>query len=102
MSGVDHNDPSWTAADQAWIERVQEVVAQAHAENFGGKHVSGFCEACADAYLVAQYAVPRRNDEQKLREWVGATLMMIELGATDSEALRRIVETGQALLGTPA
>jgi hypothetical protein len=42
----------------AWDQRVTEVVDQAHAENWGGKHRSGFCEACADAHIVAQYAVP--------------------------------------------
>jgi hypothetical protein len=41
-----------------WSKRVSEVVDQAHNENWGGKHRTGFCEACADAYIVAQYAVP--------------------------------------------
>ena len=41
-----------------WQARVTAVVDQAHAENWGGKHREGFCEACADAHIVAQYAVP--------------------------------------------
>lgn len=45
-------------AKASWIKRVKEVVDRAHDENWGGKHRSGFCEACADAYIVAQHAVP--------------------------------------------
>lgn len=47
------------AFNELWMERVQAVVTQAHEENLGGRHHSGFCEACADAYLVAQYAIPQ-------------------------------------------
>lgn len=44
----------------SWDAQVTSVVDRVHAENLGGKHRrSGFCEACADAYLVAQRAVPR-------------------------------------------
>jgi hypothetical protein len=49
-----------SGVDPRWIERVQEVVTEAHEDNLGGKHRQGFCEACADAYLVAQIAVPGR------------------------------------------
>jgi hypothetical protein len=42
-----------------WGNQVIAVVDQAHAENWGGKHRTGFCEACADAHLVAQNAIPR-------------------------------------------
>lgn len=45
--------------DRGWMDRVRAVVDEAHEENLGGKHRTGFCEACADAYLVAQRAVPR-------------------------------------------
>jgi hypothetical protein len=50
--GEDHE------AGKAWDERVSAIVDQAHAEDWGGKHRTGFCEACADAYIVAQHAVP--------------------------------------------
>lgn len=50
------------AGQRDWGERVIEVVDQAHAENWGGKHREGFCEACADAYIVAQHAVPGGPD----------------------------------------
>lgn len=43
---------------ERWLERVTAVVDEAHAENLGGRHRSGFCEACAEAHLVAQRAVP--------------------------------------------
>lgn len=46
------------ASGPEWAERVKAVVDQAHAENWGGKHREEFCEACADAQIVAQYAVP--------------------------------------------
>lgn len=46
------------AGPAAWDERVTAVVDRAHAEDWGGKHREGFCEACADAYIVAQHAVP--------------------------------------------
>ena len=51
--------PDQSGVDPRWIERVQEVVTEAHKDNLGGKHRTGFCEACADAYLVAQVAVPQ-------------------------------------------
>lgn len=41
-----------------WNDRVTAVVDEAHAENLGGEHREGFCKACANAYLVAQRAVP--------------------------------------------
>lgn len=47
------------AAQKAWADRVGAVVDQAHEENLGGRHCSGFCQACSDAYLVAQRAVPK-------------------------------------------
>lgn len=43
--------------------------------------------------------VPRDPETQRMREWIGATVMMVELGATDQAALDRIVETGQAFIG---
>jgi hypothetical protein len=43
---------------ERWLARVTAVVDEAHAENLGGRHRSGFCEACAEAQLVAQRAVP--------------------------------------------
>ncbi len=52
-AGAD-TDPEVLRAD--WISRVGRIVDLAHAENLGGKHRSGFCEACADAHLVAQRA----------------------------------------------
>lgn len=45
-----------------WMERVTAVVDEAHADNLGGKHRQGFCEACANAYLIAQRAVPGGPD----------------------------------------
>lgn len=55
LRNLQHDELSDSAP---WIERVQSLVTRAHEENWGGKHGQGFCEACADAYLVAQYAVP--------------------------------------------
>lgn len=51
-----------------WSEKVIAIVDQAHAENWGGKHRTGFCEACADAHLVAQYSVPRDKVRQRAQE----------------------------------
>lgn len=45
---------------EQWMARVQEVVDEAHRDDLGGEHRSGFCKACADAYLVAQIAVPQQ------------------------------------------
>lgn len=53
-----HLPKSATRVDPAWIAEVQAIVDRAHAENWGGSHCSGFCKACSDAYIVAQYAVP--------------------------------------------
>lgn len=52
----------------SWIERVQEVVDEAHAQNWGGEHREGFCKACANAYLVAQHAVPRADEARRQRD----------------------------------
>jgi hypothetical protein len=38
-------------------DRAVAIADQAHAENLGGDHCTGFCKACADAYLVAMRAV---------------------------------------------
>lgn len=58
LRAIRDHGKSETYPCHAWGERVTEVVDQAHAENWGGKHREGFCEACADAYIVAQHAVP--------------------------------------------
>jgi hypothetical protein len=53
-------------AQSVWRDRVAAVVEQAHRSNWGGKHCVGFCDACADASLVAMHAVPhpdKRLDE---------------------------------------
>lgn len=53
-----------------WIKRLTD---QAHAEDWGGKHRSGFCEACADAYLVLNHAVADyRGAVKALRPFVAA------------------------------
>jgi hypothetical protein len=50
------HDPEALARDRLTDGTVQRIVDEAHAKNLGGKHREGFCEACADAYLVAQIA----------------------------------------------
>lgn len=45
------------ARDRTMDGTVIRIVDAAHAENLGGKHHDGFCEACADALLVAQRSI---------------------------------------------
>lgn len=54
-----------------WCDRVTAVVDQAHVENWGGEHREGFCKACANAYIVAQHAVPKDGREEWHVESIG-------------------------------
>jgi hypothetical protein len=39
-------------------EQIIAIVDGIHADNLGGDHRSGFCKACADAYLVVMRVMP--------------------------------------------
>lgn len=48
------SDQSESARD----EQIIAIVDGIHADNLGGDHRSGFCKACADAYLVVMRVMP--------------------------------------------
>lgn len=70
--------PETPSISPLWLDRVQATVDQAHEENWGGKHRNGFCEACADAYLVAQHTIDQPIDQITVVNTKAILTLMVE------------------------